>query len=369
MKKVEKMMNIAIDARMINASGIGRYLENVIERLIPSHPKWTFYLLGSKAIMLQYNFSAHPNVRFIYCQEAIYSIGEQTELYKKIPENIDLFWSPHYNIPVLYRGKLLVTIHDVFHLAMPEFVGGIHKRLYAKMMFYLATKKATKIICVSTFTAEELKRLTAVKEKKLQVIYNGVDEAWFQIKKQKLPHHQPYLLYVGNIKPHKNLVKLLKAFQLVQHKIPHNLLLVGRKEGFITGDTHIAEIAKELDERVVFTGYVSDDRLKQYVVHAETLVFPSLYEGFGLPPIEAMACGCPVIVSNVAAMPEICGENAVYCDPKDEKDIAEKIMLVVDDEGLKRKMREAGIAYARRFSWEVCADAVGKIIEKTTNSE
>lgn len=357
-------MKIAIDARMISASGIGRYLKNIIERLIPSHPRWTFYLLGKKETLQQNNFAKHPNVRIIHSEEPIYSIREQTGLHKKIPKNIDLLWVPHYNIPIFYQGKLLVTIHDVFHLAMPKFVEGIHKKLYAKIMFYLATKKAAQIICVSKFTAEELKKRTTVKQKKINIIYNGVDENWFQIKKEKPPHHKPYLLYVGNIKPHKNLVKLLQAFYLIHHKIPHDLVLVGKKEGFITGDMQVGEIAKKLSERVVFTGYVNDDMLKQYFIHAETLVFPSLYEGFGLPPIEAMACGCPAIVSKIAAMPEICEENAIYCNPYDEKDIAEKIMLAVENPEIRKQLSETGKIYARRFSWTACAKDIGIIMEK-----
>ena len=138
----------------------------------------------------------------------------------KIPTNLDCFWSPHYNVPVLYRGKLIVTIHDLAHLALSDFNKAIMKRAYANIMFRLASYKANRIICVSNFTRSELiKYIPCVDQNKIVVIYNAVDEKWRNIKKRKSPHPHPYFVYVGNIKPHKNLHRLIAAYKMVSDNI------------------------------------------------------------------------------------------------------------------------------------------------------
>lgn len=347
MSRLPEKKKIGIDVRMIKSSGIGRVIENILKRIIPRNTEWKFILLGRKYELLSYGFSQFGNVMIIDCNSPIYSCSEQIELYRKIPKGIDLFWSPHYNIPLFYRGKLIVTVHDVFHLAMLHGIKNIHKRFYAKMLFYSLSKKADKIICVSHFTANELMKYVNINEKKVSVIYNGIDEKWFHIKKQKKPHIKKYILYIGNIKPHKNLVRLLKAFQMLQEQIPHDLILVGKKEGFITGDNQIERL-KINKERVFFTGYVSEETLEQYLVYADLMVFPSLYEGFGLPPLEAMACGCPVATSNAAAIPEICEDYVTYFDPYDINDIAEKILLISNNPIEDRKSPKG----MTKFNWD-----------------
>jgi glycosyltransferase involved in cell wall biosynthesis len=258
-----------------------------------------------------------------------------------------------------------VTIHDVFHLAMPEYTGGLLKRVYARLMFAAVVKKAHAILCVSCFTAVELTRLTGISAEKLNVILLGVDESWYHIETLPRPESKPYLLYVGNVKPHKNLSSLVEAFAMLVDVIPHDLIIVGKKDDLITADKEVECQASRLGDRVRFTGLVGQESLQQYFVHADALVFPSLYEGFGLPPLEAMACGCPVIVSNRASLPEVCGEAAVYCNPEDPSDIAEKIrMVVMDDSSLRETMRQHGHDRAKRFTWEKCARETVSVIEK-----
>jgi len=356
------MKKIKIDLRMLKASGIGTYIINLIPNIINTYPKTNFHLIGKKNEILNYHWANKNNVTVENCEAPIYSISEQFLLAKSA--KTDLLWVPHYNIPVFYSGKLLVTVHDAFHLAMLEYVGGIHKRLYAKALFTAIKYKANKIICVSQFSANELIRLTGVNPDKIVVIHNGVNKEWFEIKKEKRPHNKPYLLYVGNVKPHKNLVRLLEAFELLANKIPHDLIIVGKKAGFITGDTIIEKKATSLKQRVHFTGYVDNQLLHQYFIHAKTLVFPSLYEGFGLPPLEAMACGCPVIVSNAASLPEVCGDAAIYCDPYSVEDIANKIEQLLADKNLQQQMRLKGIERAKTFSWEKTAKKTCEIIEE-----
>ena len=173
---------------------------------------------------------------------------------------------------------------------------------------------------------------------------------------------------MGNVKPNKNLGSLVDAYSLLLEEIPHDLVIVGKKDGFITGDNVVISRAAGMGARVHFTGHLDETLLRQYVSHADIFVFPSLYEGFGLPPLEAMAAGCPVIASNAASLPEVCGDAVTYCDPYDANDIAEKIKLVLADGNKRERMRVKGFEHAKMFTWEKCAietlPVIAKVISK-----
>jgi glycosyltransferase involved in cell wall biosynthesis len=246
---------------------------------------------------------------------------------------------------------------------MPEHTNGLRKQLYAKGMFAMLKRKADAILCVSNFTRDELIRFTGQGPQNIYLTYLGIDDSWFHIEKQQRPHPRPFLLFVGNVKPHKNLKTLLKAFELIKNQIPHDLLIVGQREGFITGDQLIGAKAVALGKRVQFTGYVEDKLLRQYFAHADVLVLPSLYEGFGLPPLEAMACGCPAVVASAAALPEICGGAALYCNPYSPRDIADKIRQLVNDPNLREDLRRKGVERAKQFTWNKCAEQTADVIE------
>jgi glycosyltransferase involved in cell wall biosynthesis len=355
---------ITIDVRMLHASGVGTYLRNLVPLIVSAHSDTQFHLLGRAGEMSNYSWAHRENVSLINCQAPIYSLSEQLELIRAIPKSTVLFWAPHYNIPLLYRGKLLVTVHDVFHLAMPQYVGGLHRQLYAKTMFAILQAKADAILTNSEFTKRELLRLTGTQDQKVFTAYLGVDASWFHIRKGSRPHLTPFLLYVGNVKPHKNLVTLIQAFELIADEIPHDLLIVGKQEGFITGDDVVAAKAGSLGSRVRFTGYVDHCLLQQYFAHADALVFPSLYEGFGLPPLEAMACGCAVIISDVASLPEVFDDAALRCNPHSSEDIADKIQQLLHDIHLRKALRQRGLEHAKQFSWDRCAQETLAVIER-----
>jgi glycosyltransferase involved in cell wall biosynthesis len=196
------------------------------------------------------------------------------------------------------------------------------------------------------------------------VVHNGVDQEWFNLAPSPRPHPKPYLLYVGNVKPHKNLGRLLEAFGQLASQTPCDLLLIGKNEGFLTGDSTVQAAADRLAPRVQLLGAVSQELLKRYVAHAEALVLPSLYEGFGLPPLEAMACGRPTIVSRAASLPEVCGDAAMYFDPLDPASIAEAILRVLNEPELRETLRSRGLERARRFTWERSGRATLAVLEK-----
>jgi len=355
---------ITIDIRWLHTSGIGTYLKNILPLVIGELYYKKICLLGNVEEMQKFNWSIDKNVYLIEAQSSMYSISEQFEIANIIPKETQLYFATHYNIPLLYKGKTMVTVYDLFHVAMPNLVRGIHKRIYANFMFNLVRKKADAIITISQFTKDELIRFTGKGSQELYPIHLGVEESWFNIDPGNNPYGKPYLLYVGNVKPHKNLSRLIRAFGMLVDKIPHDLVIIGKKDGFITGDKSVVHEAAKLGNRVQFTGYVEDKLLRQYFAHAEVFVFPSLYEGFGLPPLEAMAAGCPVLVSNAASLPEVCEDAAIYCDPYNHEDIAKKILLLMKDSSLRETLRRKGVEHARKFTWEKCASETCSVINR-----
>lgn len=349
---------------MIGASGIGTYLSELLPRLIAARPELAFNLLGPAPVLGELPWTRAGNVGIIDLDVPIYSVQEQVALFRSIPRGTDLFWSPHYNIPLAWRGRLMVTIHDLAHVAMPQFVAGPHRRAYARFMFRRVSRTADAIMTDSEFTRSEFRRLIGIRRAEPEVVHLGVDGGWLAIPPSPTPHPRPYLVYVGNVKPHKNLGRLLEAFGQLSSSVHCDLLILGKEEGFLTGDDSVRTAAAQLAPRVRMLGSLPQQLLKQYVSHAVALVLPSLYEGFGLPPLEAMACGCPAIVSSVASLPEVCGDAAAYFNPLEPASIAEAILRVLEEPGLREALRCRGLEHARHFTWERSALGTMRVLDR-----
>ena len=361
-------MTLAVDVRMLGHSGIGTYLSNVLPRLVPKYSGGRVYLLGNADMLRGLGWARADHVSIIDCRSPIYSMREQWSLPKLVPDAVDLFWSPHFNVPFFYGGRLLVTVHDVLHLAMPQYLRGLHKRLYARLLLAAVRRKAAAVICNSRFTAGELVRVVGVPEARIEIIHMGVDEEWFAADCSSRPQANPYFVFVGNVKEHKNVAGLVRAFARIAEAVPYDLVIIGKKEGFITGDRTAEMSSAVLGGRVKFTGLVDDALLKRYVACAEALIFPSFYEGFGFPPLEAMACGCPAIVSDRASLPEVCADAALYCNPDDVNDIANRMLEISANLALRATLREKGFARARQFTWADCARKTCALIERLGSS-
>lgn len=225
---------------------------------------------------------------------------------------------------------------------------------YARLFFNAVRRRADAVITISDFTKQELIRLTPASKQPVISIPLGVDQEWFGAASFRRASPDPYLLYVGNVKPHKNLGRLVEAFKRIAADIPHRLIIIGKRDGLITADTSVQKIAATLGDRIAFTGHVDDGKLKEWVANADLLVLPSLYEGFGLPPLEAMAACCPVAVSRIPVLEEVCGDAALYFDPYQVDDIAHQVTTILRDEKLRERLRRDGSARARQFTWSSC---------------
>lgn len=365
---------LTIDARMIHHSGIGTYLKNLLP-LVKEH--FDTVLLGTAADFEKFSWA--KNIELIETSSAIYSLKEQFELPRKIPPS-DCFWSPHYNIPLrsIKARKRMVTVHDVFHLAFYKQLP-LPQKIYARQMFNGVVKKADKIITVSATSKSEICKYTAAAPDKITVIHNGLDKSIFNLSKdapglervrEKYRLPERFILFVGNIKPHKNLKNLIVAFAELAPKIPDAcLVVVGKREGFITGDEEISGVLAQhpdIQEKIIFTSAVEYEDLPSFYKLAAVFVLPSLYEGFGLPPLEAMACGCPVIVSGIPVLRETCSDAAFFVDPHDPADIAGGITKVLTDENLRSQLIGKGLQRVGNFSWEKSAEKHIEEIHKLT---
>jgi glycosyltransferase involved in cell wall biosynthesis len=355
---------LCIDLRWIDSSGIGVYIKGIMPGIAELLGDVSIVGLGDVSRLKKFSWSHSPNVRLVGCRAPRYSLCEQIQLPLAIPRGTDLFFSPHYTIPLLYRGRLAVTVHDLNHLVTPEIISDPRKKLYAQTMFRTLRKRASVIFTVSNFSKRELLRLTTgPREDNILATQLGISEEWHSAARLPPLRSRPYFVHVGNIKPYKNLGRLVEAFLKIQNHVPHDLVIIGQSEGMITGESaEFFERVRGADKRIHLTGFVSYDELLSLVGHADALIMPSLYEGFGLPPIEAMAAGVPVAVSRAASLPEACGDAALYFDPLDVHDIANKLIGIASDDALCEQLREKGLERSKLFTWKTCSTTIAEAL-------
>jgi glycosyltransferase involved in cell wall biosynthesis len=360
-------MRIAIDARKLHDFGIGTYIRNLVRGLARLDRENEYVLLcRPDDIALAHELG--PNFRGVVETARPYSMSEQFRIPLAIArERVHLLHEPHYVLPPATRCRTVVTIHDCIHLMFPQYLPGRLASWYARGAMWAAIRKADGILTVSEASKRDILKFFDIPPQRVQVIYNAIDERFLaepdaermEHVRQRYQLDKPFLLYVGNIKPHKNLERLVHAYAVARSRGLGDLRLV------IVGDQQSkypplrqAVHRHRLDKEVRFLGFQPYNTLAVFYRLARAFVFPSLYEGFGLPPLEAMACGTPVVTSNVSSLPEVAGGAAVLVDPYDPESIADGIVRAANDETLRAELIRRGLARARDFSWAQSVAAI-----------
>ncbi len=366
-------MKIGIDARMLGPGfGLARYTEQLVKHL-EEIDHTNQYVLFMRAENWD-NFEPHnPNFTKVLADIPWYSLAEQIKfpaIIKK--QKVDLMHFPHWNVPLLYPGRFVVTIHDLimyhFPRATATTLGPLaywaKDRLH-RLVVKNAVKCASKIIVTSEFTKEDVRKTLGVPEEKMIVTYqapfpknNNAQNLSPQEIATFFAEHNincEYVLYVGSAYPHKNLEALLQGWKIFEDRYDENyqLVLVGKDSYFYRELRQTA--TKYQCKNVIFTGFVPDNELEILYNHASLYIFPSLYEGFGLPPLEAMAHGVPIASSDSSCLPEILQDAAYYFRPTDTRAISDAIEHLLVDKTLRARLIERGQKLCTGYSWEKLA--------------
>ena len=372
-------MKIGINATIVDpsSSGLGVYAINVIRELALLHPPILVYTSApelvknngvdvhevSDAVRASRGFRGHV-ARVLWAH---------LSFPKRLREaQVSVLLSPTpleavLNSPV----PQVLVVHDILPLRFPD--------SYPRQKYYYRTvvprllNRSARIVAVSNTTKEEVVTAYGIAPERVEVVYNGCDHNRFnQIEagKSSLPDEvrEPYLLYVGNLFPHKNLHRLLEAFALVAGELAHQLVIVGYRDPRFYPSLHAAACSLGIKTRVIFLDYVPSEMLPPLYRRADWLILPSLFEGFGMPPIEAMACGTPVLVSRTAALEETVGEAGIFFDPLNARDMGDKIFEACSDSGKRQQFRELGVKKGAVFTWKKTANELLQLLKEAENN-
>ena len=353
-------MRVGIDARKLHDFGIGTYIRNLLYELA-AIDRDTEYVLLTRPEDTAVAASLGENFRAVAVKSGNYSIAEQISIPLAVRrERIDLLHAPHYVLPALTPSKSVVTIHDCIHLRFPEYRRNRLGHAFAKSLLHTAAHKSDRIFTVSEQSKKDILAFFNVSPEKIVVTPNAIDnrfslppsEEHVVNTRERYQLSHSYLLYVGNIKPHKNLERLIEAFHLVrqQGRSELELIIIGEEISKLQS-LRRAVHKYDIHRYVRFLGYVPDKTLAVLYRLAAVFVFPSLYEGFGLPPLEAMASGTPVVTSNVSSLPEVVGDAAILVDPYNAESIAEGILTVLRSTHLRGELSRRGLERVKAFSW------------------
>lgn len=363
---------IVIDARKAMDAGIGTYIRELVPRVCSELGDIKCELLVSSTSRdwaEQLTEQSRSNITYTLLNAPPFSFKEQILLRNTLKKRT-LFWATSLSHPLFYSGNYITTVHDVAQLALSkEMAGGLITKIASKVYFQSILRNSRELIFISEFSRSEFTRHVGKPTQPTSVIHLGVDSAWFASPKTlPTPYLTPYFITVSSIRPHKNFAFLLKVFLSASNLIPHNLVIVGDKRGLSDFDSSLMKRISNLGTRVQFLGRIKDEDLKRRVTNADAMIFPSLYEGFGLPPIEAMAAGCPVISSSSAAMKEVCGDAAIYFDPLNPISLLNALIMFAScDKSMRESLNKAGREKALNYDWSKTAKATATIIRRSTS--
>jgi len=387
---------IGIDARFYGpiGKGLGRYTQEVVDNILKLDEVNDYVIFLNR-----HNFNElqveNKRVKKVLADVRWYTLAGQLVMPWLLNiATLDLVHFPHFNVPVFYFKKFVVTIHDLILFRYPTVRASTLppllywlKNFFYRLVIWLAVHRSAAIITVSKFTKNDLVEHFHVKREKIKVIYEGVanlsknrDTLFDKTKADKKDLfryniNKPFFLYVGNAYPHKNLDRLFKVFRRLAEKNPgqYQLVLVGKSDFFyerLKGQAQALGLYEpEKNSQIIFTGFVTDQELELLFQEALAYVFPSLYEGFGLPPLEAMAKGCPVASSRAASLPEILGSAALYFDPTNEDEMLKAMESLATDKNLRTDLQGKGYTQIKKYSWWECARATKDLYDRIIYGE
>ncbi|MFX1237851.1 MAG: glycosyltransferase family 4 protein [Promethearchaeota archaeon] len=358
---------------IINATNIGRRLTGIgryslsLSHYFLEHWDYPFRLFIDKRALVHFVQTVNKNKITIVDGNLSSDFGFRGHLIRLLWTNklciqnkTKLIFNTSQLEGCLFHKKQIITVHDL----IPLITQGRYKKqyFYFKYLLPLIMRNSARILTGSHHTKHLIMKFYKIPEQKITVIPYGVNILF--LNKTPQQKKMRYILYVGRLSPEKNVEGLIKAFEIIIRKFDHDIILK------LTGDEKQLNfiITKNVRNKLEFVGHPNDENLIELYRNALLFVFPSFYEGFGLPPLEAMACGCPVVISNVASLPEVCGDAAYYVDPNNIESIAEGIYKVLTDEALRKSMIEKGLQRAKLLSWEKSAREHIKVFEEVVNS-
>lgn len=371
-------MKIVVNTRLLlkeKLEGIGWFTFETLKRITQNHPEHHFYFIFDRPYHSDFIFGdnvtpiiAYPPARHPYLWYLFFEFGIPYHIKRIKP---DLFLSTDGWIPLNLKCKVVNVIHDLNFEHHPEFIAP--KPLwYYKKYFYQFAKQSSRIATVSEYSKNDIHNLYGIDVEKIDVVYNGCNELYKPLSDQekteiqhKYANGNPYFLFVGLIHKRKNLDSIFKAFDIFKRRDSHNtkFIVVGSKKGF-SGDIENAYLSMKYKDDVIFLGRKEISELIKITGGAEAMIYTSLFEGFGIPILEAFHAGIPVITSNTTSMPEIAGNGALIVDPYNVQQIADAMITLSENKQLALELVEKGNIIKKHFSWENTANKLWQTIEK-----
>lgn len=364
-------MTIGIDGNEANVServGVSSYTLNLLREFYKSANKEMRFVIYLRKSPLSDLPKQNEYFKYVVIPGSVAWSHIFFPAYLATHKKPDVLFCPAHYVPRFSLIKTVVTIHDVAYFYYPEEF--LKKDLYKlKNWTSYALNHASKVISVSENTKKDIIKFYETPEQKIEVIHNGFNKtSSVETPREAKSPSSLYLLYVGTLQPRKNVAKLIDAFDILKKDYADlKLYLVGKK-GWLYDEIFSRVTELNLQNDVVFTGYVSEGEKNTLYKHAQAYVLPSLYEGFGNPPLEAMSAGCPVVVSNNSSLPEICGDACVYFDPNDTMDMANKISEVLSNKELCASLQAKGLQRVKEFSWEKCAKETLEVLKDVASN-
>ncbi len=362
-------MIIGIDASRAfikRRTGIEEYSYQVIKHLIDKLNGHQVVLYIRKNQTVDFELPENWKIKIINWPRLWTQVGLSLEMFF---HPVDVLFVPAHTVSWIHPKKTIVTVHGLEYEVMPQ-AYSLWERVYMRFSIQNSCRWASKIISVSQNTKKDLMRLYGVSEEKIKIIPEGYSldknlksNSYNQISNFK--KYKPFLLFIGRLEERKNIIGIIKSFEILKekYKVPHKLVLAGRC-GYGFSKIEVAIKSSKYNSEIVQLGFVRDEDKFDLIADSDVFMFPTFYEGFGIPVLEAQSVGVPVITSNLSSMPEVVGDSAILVDPQDSDCIAERIYELISNKSLRDDIIKRGYENVTKFSWEKCAKEIAEVINK-----